>query len=122
MDSSSDEEDADDEAVLALEAAFDGDADVVAQRLLELLGPFGAERGTRRVTHVSEILGMENDIVTLQDVYRFDFAAGVDHSGRFLGKAQPTGIRPRFLTRFDELGVPFDASLFTTAADRADWA
>lgn len=78
--------------------------------------------GTRRVTHVSEILGMENDIVTLQDVYRFDFGAGVDHSGRFLGKAQPTGIRPRFLTRFDELGVPFDASLFTTAADRADWA
>jgi pilus assembly protein CpaF len=78
--------------------------------------------GTRRVTHVSEVLGMENDIVTLQDVYRFDFAAGVDHSGRFLGKAQPTGIRPRFLTRFDELGVPFDASLFTTAADRADWA
>lgn len=78
--------------------------------------------GTRRVTHITEVLGMEHDTVTLQDVYRFDFGAGVDASGRFLGRALPTGIRPRFLTRFDELGVPFDASHFATAADRADWA
>ncbi|GMA28825.1 CpaF family protein [Arenivirga flava] len=78
--------------------------------------------GTRRVTHVTEVLGMEHDTVTLQDIYRFDFGAGVDASGRFLGRALPTGIRPRFLTRFDELGVPFDASLFATAADRSDRA
>jgi len=69
--------------------------------------------GTRRVTHITEVLGMENEVITLQDVYRFDYSAGVDASGRFLGTSRPTGIRPRFISRFDELGVPFDTSIFT---------
>ncbi len=71
--------------------------------------------GTRRVTHITEVLGMENDIITMQDVYRFDFSAGVDSSGRFLGTSQPTGIRPRFLTRFEEVGVPFNAAVFAVS-------
>ncbi|UDF14693.1 CpaF family protein [Antiquaquibacter oligotrophicus] len=74
--------------------------------------------GTRRVTHVTEVLGMENDIITLQDVFTFDFSAGVDASGRFLGVPKSTGIRPRFLSRFDELGVPFASSAFL-GEDRA---
>lgn len=68
--------------------------------------------GTRRVTHITEVLGMENDVITLQDVYRFDFSAGVDSSGRFLGSSQPTGIRPRFISRFEEMGVPFNSAIF----------
>ena len=76
--------------------------------------------GTRRVTHITEVLGMENDIITLQDVYRFDFTAGVSSSGRFLGAPRPTGIRPRFLTRFEEVGVPFDATVFATAPRPSD--
>ncbi|NYF09245.1 pilus assembly protein CpaF [Leifsonia sp. AK011] len=71
--------------------------------------------GTRRVTHITEVLGMENDIITMQDVYRFDFSAGVDSSGRFLGTSQPTGIRPRFLSRFEEVGVPFNPAAFIAA-------
>ena len=45
--------------------------------------------GTRRVTHITEVQGMEGDIVTLQDAFVFDYSAGVDASGRFLGKPIP---------------------------------
>jgi pilus assembly protein CpaF len=41
--------------------------------------------GTRRVTHVTEVQGMEGDIVTLQDAFTFDYSAGVDAQGRVLG-------------------------------------
>ena len=60
--------------------------------------------GSRRVTHITEVQGMEGDIVTLQDAFVFDYSAGVDASGRFLGKPIPTGVRPRFTDRFAELG------------------
>ncbi|MBB3676186.1 CpaF family protein [Modestobacter versicolor] len=62
--------------------------------------------GTRRITHVTEVLGMEGDTVTLQDAFLFDHAAGTDREGRLLGRAVPTGVRPRFLERMVEQGVP----------------
>ena len=62
--------------------------------------------GSRRVTHVTEVQGMEGDIVTLQDAFVFDYAAGVDDDGRFLGHAIATGVRPRFADRFHDLGIP----------------
>lgn len=68
--------------------------------------------GSRRVTHVTEVQGMEGDIVTLQDVFLFDYAAGMDAQGRFLGKPVSTGIRPRFLDRFSELGINVSAAVF----------
>ena len=45
--------------------------------------------GTRRVTHVTEVQGMEGETVTLQDAFLFDYSAGVDADGRFLGKPVP---------------------------------
>ena len=39
---------------------------------------------------------MEGEIITLQDVFMFDFAAGVDDTGRYRGTLKPTGIRPKF--------------------------
>jgi pilus assembly protein CpaF len=68
--------------------------------------------GTRRVTHVTEVHGMEGEIVTLQDVFVFDYAAGVDADGRFLGKPRPTGVRPRFTDRFDDLGIAVSPRVF----------
>jgi pilus assembly protein CpaF len=68
--------------------------------------------GTRRVTHVTEVQGMEGDIVTLQDAFVFDYAAGMDDQGRFLGKPIATGIRPRFLDRFAELGISVSPAVF----------
>lgn len=71
--------------------------------------------GTRRVTHVTEVQGMEGDVVTLQDAFLFDYSAGIDAQGRFLGRALPTGIRPRFLDRFAELGIAVPPSVFGVA-------
>lgn len=71
--------------------------------------------GTRRVTHVTEVQGMEGDVVTLQDAFLFDYSAGLDAQGRFLGKAVPTGIRPRFLDRFAELGIAVSPATFGVA-------
>ncbi|MBU8866969.1 CpaF family protein [Paenarthrobacter aromaticivorans] len=71
--------------------------------------------GTRRVTHVTEVQGMEGDVVTLQDAFLFDYSAGLDAQGRFLGRALPTGIRPRFLDRFTELGIHVSPAVFGVA-------
>jgi pilus assembly protein CpaF len=68
--------------------------------------------GTRRITHVTEVQGMEGDIVTLQDAFVFDFSAGVDSHGKFLGKPVPTGIRPRFIDRFEDMGIHVSPSVF----------
>ena len=68
--------------------------------------------GSRRITHVTEVQGMEGDIVTLQDAFIFDFAAGVDQHGRFRGKPVSTGIRPRFIDRFEDMGIHVSPSVF----------
>ncbi|MFD3443660.1 CpaF family protein [Microbacteriaceae bacterium 4G12] len=75
--------------------------------------------GTRRVTHVTEVHGMEGEIVTLQDVFVFDYAAGVDADGRFLGKPRPTGVRPRFTDRFDDLGIALSPRVFEVEGSRS---
>ncbi len=68
--------------------------------------------GTRRVTQVTEVCGMEGDIVTLADLYKFDYAAGSDENGFLLGSARPTGLRPQFSDRLGDMGVEVPAHLF----------
>ena len=68
--------------------------------------------GTRRVTHITEVLGMEGEVVTLQDAFVFDYAAGVDENGRFVGKPIPTGVRPRFVEKFKDMGIVLPSELF----------
>ena len=68
--------------------------------------------GTRRLTHVTEIVGMEGDVITLQDIYVFDYRAGIDENGRFRGIIQPTGLRPRFMERLSDQGTRIDPALF----------
>lgn len=75
--------------------------------------------GSRRVTHVTEVQGMEGDIVTLQDAFVFDYSAGIDANGRFLGKPIPTGVRPRFTDRFEELGIKISPAVFGAQAARS---
>ena len=52
--------------------------------------------GTRRITHITEVQKMEGDVITLQDIFMFDFGMGLDDSGRFKGYLKSTGIRPKF--------------------------
>lgn len=75
--------------------------------------------GTRRVTHVTEVHGMEGDIITLQDVFLFDYAAGIDENGRFLGHATPTGIRPKFMEHLHDLGIDLPVMAPRSASTRS---
>ena len=68
--------------------------------------------GTRRVTHVTEVEGMEGDIITLQDLFLFDFGMGVDDDGKFKGRLKATGIRPSFSSDLEDQGIRLPADLF----------
>jgi pilus assembly protein CpaF len=70
--------------------------------------------GSRRLTHVSEISGMEGQIVTMQDLFRFQ-QEGVDTEGRVLGELRGTGIRPKFADRFEIAGIHLPQELYNTA-------
>jgi pilus assembly protein CpaF len=69
--------------------------------------------GTRRVTHITEISGMEGDIITLQNLFVFDFGAGVDRDGRYLGRLKSTGIRPGFLQVLKNHNVVLPDDIFS---------
>lgn len=69
--------------------------------------------GTRRITHITEVVGMEGDVITLQDLFVFDFAAGVDEHGKFRGSLRSTGLRPTFADRLAEHGIPLPTGLFS---------
>jgi pilus assembly protein CpaF len=68
--------------------------------------------GTRRVTQVCEVEGMEGDVITLSDLYTFDYGAGVDVDGRFQGTVQATGIRPTFTQHLRDIGIDLPAAMF----------
>src|SRR6266480_5428451 len=68
--------------------------------------------GTRRLTHITEVVGMEGDIITLQDIFLFDFHAGVDDEGKFRGEMRPTGLRPKFLEKLSDKGVHVQPAMF----------
>jgi pilus assembly protein CpaF len=67
--------------------------------------------GRRRVVSVQEIIGMEGDAVTMQEVFRFE-RTGTDPEGKALGHHQASGIRPRFSKRAEEYGFHVPADLF----------
>jgi pilus assembly protein CpaF len=67
--------------------------------------------GSRRVTHVTEICGMEDDIVSMQDIFVFD-KQGISSAGRVLGTFAATGVRPNFSDRLNASGVDVLASWF----------
>jgi pilus assembly protein CpaF len=69
--------------------------------------------GSRRVTHVTEVQGMEGDVIVLQDIFLFDFHAGVDENGKFLGRLQPTGNRPKFSEKLADLGIHMGSEVYT---------
>ena len=67
--------------------------------------------GTRRVTAISELTGMENDVITMQDIFVFD-RTGVTPAGRVLGRFRATGIRPKCAERLAASGRPLTAGMF----------
>ncbi len=67
--------------------------------------------GTRRVTQISEVVGSEGDVVSLSDVFAFDYSAGVTADGRHMGTLMPTGLRPAFTERLGDVGIELPARL-----------
>ena len=73
--------------------------------------------GTRKITAITEVAGMEGDVIVLSDIFKFD-QTGVDAEGKVLGQAKPTGLRPLFGPRLEAAGFKLSADIFaTTAAD-----
>jgi pilus assembly protein CpaF len=68
--------------------------------------------GSRKITYITEIQGMEGDKVVTQDIFKFE-QTGVDEKGKILGRLKPTGIRPKFATKFQESGIKLPQNIFT---------
>jgi pilus assembly protein CpaF len=68
--------------------------------------------GTRRITHVTEVVGMEGDVITLQDIFLFDHGLGFDETGRSKGLLKSTGLRPKFLEKLADAGIEIDTKTF----------
>lgn len=67
--------------------------------------------GSRKITHVTEVLGMEGDVITLQDIFIFK-QNGKDEKGKIIGGLVPTGIKPRFMDKLEAAGIMLPSDLF----------
>jgi pilus assembly protein CpaF len=73
--------------------------------------------GTRKITQISEITGMEGDVITMQDIFVFD-RQGVGEGGKVMGHFKATGIRPKFADRLRAYGIDLTSMLFTNLEQR----
>jgi pilus assembly protein CpaF len=67
--------------------------------------------GSRRVTSISEITGMEGETITMQEIFQYE-RTGIDSQGMVLGRFRPTGIRPRFAERLKACGLQLPRVFF----------
>jgi pilus assembly protein CpaF len=72
--------------------------------------------GARKITNVTEVQGMEGDVVTLADIFEFE-QLGLDE-GRVVGRIRPTGLRPKKIDRIYDAGIQLPASIFGIGAQR----
>jgi pilus assembly protein CpaF len=72
--------------------------------------------GSRRITHLTECVGMEGEQVTTQEIFLFD-KTGLGENGRVKGRFRATGVRPKFYERLVQSGIQLPASLFQTIVE-----
>jgi len=70
--------------------------------------------GSRRITSISEITGMEGETITMQEIFQFE-RTGIDRDGRVLGRFRPTGVRPRFAEKLKAYGMQMPRVFFEAA-------
>ena len=68
--------------------------------------------GPRKVTHITEVVGLEQDTVIMQDIFLF-VQDGIDENGRAFGHFEATGVRPTFIDRFESANIRLPGNLFT---------
>ena len=69
--------------------------------------------GTRKITSITEVIGMEGDIISMQDIFVYETDGSVDANGKFIGKFKATGIRPKSLEKIRGNGVSINHEWFT---------
>ncbi|MBV9123985.1 MAG: CpaF family protein [Planctomycetes bacterium] len=67
--------------------------------------------GPRKITSITEVLGMEQDIIIMQDIFRFK-QLGIDQNGRAVGQFEASGVRPTFVSRLEAAGIKLPSNLF----------
>ena len=75
--------------------------------------------GPRKVTHITEICGMENETIVMQDIFKF-IQDGVDEEGRAIGRFICTGVRPKCMDQLEASGIKLPASIFRERVMMAD--
>jgi pilus assembly protein CpaF len=66
--------------------------------------------GSRKVVSMAEVQGMEGDVITMSDIFKFERAGYED--GRVIGKLRPTGLRPKFMEKIEAENIRVPASIF----------
>ncbi|MEX2415609.1 MAG: CpaF family protein [Paenibacillaceae bacterium] len=74
--------------------------------------------GSRRITNITEVLGLEGDVIVLQDIFVYR-QEGINSDGKIAGKLIPTGVRPKFYERFEISGIHIPATVFI---EREEWS
>ncbi len=67
--------------------------------------------GSRKVTQITEVSGMEGDVVVMQDIFVFE-QTGIDERGKIVGQLRPTGVRPKFIEKFETLNIFLPPNIF----------
>ncbi|GEN44402.1 CpaF family protein [Alkalibacillus haloalkaliphilus] len=73
--------------------------------------------GTRRIEKITEVQGMEGDVIVLQDIFEFK-QDGVDEQGKIIGHLAPTGVRPKFYEQLERSGIKIPANVFV---EQEEW-
>ncbi len=104
---------------LVMMAGYDMPVRAIREQMasaVDLVIQIGRQRdGSRKISYITEVQGLEGDVIILQDIFLFDFAAGVGEDGKLLGTLQPTGVRPKFAEKLADHGIKLGAEVFTPA-------
>jgi len=74
--------------------------------------------GSRKVTSITEIIGMEGDTITMQEIFKFESKGADPSTGQIIGEFNPTGIRPKIIDKLFDMGVPLPPRLAQLFPDR----
>ena len=73
--------------------------------------------GTRKITSITEVQGMEGDVVVMQEIFVFE-QTGLDEKGKIVGQLRPTGVRPKFVEKFERQNIYLPPNIFGYSAER----
>ena len=100
---------------MVLMAGFDLPAKAIREQVSSALNAIiqvaRMSDGTRKIIKVTEVTGMEGDVVVMQDIFVFE-KQGLDHEGKVVGQFRPTGVRPKFLDAIHTAGIHLGTDIF----------